>query len=56
MPPYWMWHLDWEIESWFKTVQRKRDQKYGNTSSADEDVDYEENALFDDWEKELRGG
>ncbi len=55
MPPYWMWHLDWEIEDWFKMVQRKRDQKYGK-SSVEEDVEYEENALFDDWEKELRGG
>ena len=50
-----MWHLDWEIEAWFKKIQKKRDQQSGRTSN-DDDVDYEENALFDDWEKELRGG
>ncbi len=56
MPPYWMWHLDWEIEDWFNTVKRKRDAKYGNTSTEEVEPEWEENSLFDDWEKELRGG
>jgi len=51
-----MWHLDWEIEDWFNTVKRKRDAKYGNTSTEEVEPEWEENSLFDDWEKELRGG
>jgi len=29
IPKYWMWHLDWEIEEWFKKVKIERDIKYG---------------------------
>lgn len=24
MPPRWMWHLDWELEEWFKGVEAAR--------------------------------
>jgi hypothetical protein len=45
MPPSWMWCLDWEIESHFKTVDAQRKVKYGESSEADEDPDaqWEEN-------------
>lgn len=55
MPPYWMWHLDWEIEEWFTKVQRKRDAKYGHVPQDNAEEEYEENALFDDFKKELIG-
>ena len=44
MPPYWMWHLDWEIESWFVKVKEAREKKYGSdSSSANDDASFEEN-------------
>lgn len=50
-PPSWMWHLDWEIEDWFKQLKTKRDNKYGTkTASYDDDEDsglWEENLLFE---------
>lgn len=48
-----MWHLDWEIDDWFKKVKSDRRQKYGISSSNDDsyldpDSDgYDENVLFD---------
>lgn len=24
MPPHWMWHLDWELDTWFAEVDRQR--------------------------------
>lgn len=32
MPPRWMWHLDWELETWFEEVETLRKQKYGGGS------------------------
>mgnify|MGYP001011378439 len=55
MPPYWMWHLDWEIEDWFRKVQRKRDAKYGTVRDEEVEEEYEENDLFDDFLQELKG-
>lgn len=46
MPPIWMWHLDWEIEEWFKRVKIERERKWGNPSSGDSSNDNGE--LFDD--------
>lgn len=50
-PKPWMWHLDWEIEDWFKKVKLERKRKYDPNASAsdfDEDADdYDENVLFD---------
>lgn len=50
-----MWHLDWEIEEWFRVVQRKRDEKYGRSTPEEVEPDYEENDLFDEFRKELKG-
>lgn len=42
MPPRWMWHLDWELETHFIKVEKIREQKYGgsggtsSSSSSDE--------------------
>ena len=36
MPPQWMWHLDHELEEWFKEVTRLRDEKYGTSSRSDD--------------------
>jgi len=54
IPPFWMWHLDWEISAWFDNVKRKRDAKYGG-ASIDDDSESKENALFDDFKKDLTG-
>lgn len=53
-PPAWMWHLDWEIEAWFKKVQIERDRKWGNNSSSEPDNDegdsmWDENILFEEF-------
>lgn len=50
IPKYWMWHLDWEIEEWFKKVKIERDIKYG-TNTAEVDDDSVRNELFDDFGK-----
>jgi len=50
IPKYWMWHLDWEIEEWFKKVKIERDIKYG-TNTAGVDDDSVRNELFDDFGK-----
>ena len=55
MPPAWMWHLDWEIEEWFKKIKIEREKKFG-ISSSDTDAEaegglFEENVLFDRLEK-----
>lgn len=58
MPPKWMWHLDWELETHFKLVKKRRDEKYGNPPeqlSIEDDPSLEENLEFLEWEKELRG-
>lgn len=53
MPPRWMWHLDWELEKWFKEVSKKRDEKYGTQDSSDDsDNVFEENELFEDFIKD----
>ena len=54
MPPYWKWHLDWEIEEHFIGVRNARALKYG-TADADPSVldeGYERNALFDEFGKD----
>ena len=56
MPPMWMWHLDWELNDWFKIVKQKRDEKFGLDSSSQNDNDYEENDLFDEMKKDFTGG
>lgn len=45
-PPAWMWHLDWEIEEWFKRLKIERENKYGRSSSPSSSGD--EDSLFDD--------
>lgn len=55
MPPYWMWHLDWEIDDWFQKVKRNRDLKYGNPTYEENEEAYEENELFDEFLQELKG-
>lgn len=56
VPPIWMWTLDHELETWFKEVKRKRDQKCGRSS----DPNYEgelyggENVLYERMQEELR--
>lgn len=50
IPKYWMWHLDWEIEEWFKKVKIERDIKYG-TQTAEVDDSSVRNELFDDFGK-----
>ena len=56
MPKRWMWHLDWELEDWFKIVQSRRDSKYGGKEEQEYDDDgeplFEENAFAD----EIRNG
>lgn len=34
MPPAWMWHLEKELDSWFKEVEEKRKNR-SNSSSDD---------------------
>jgi hypothetical protein len=43
-----MWHLDWELEKWFKEVTKKRDEKYG-TSADEAGAVFEENELFQEF-------
>ena len=41
MPPKWMWHLEKKLESWFRSVDEKRKERYGvhdKDSSDDEPV------------------
>ncbi len=33
MPPSWMWCHEDELTEWFDEVTRKRDEKYGKTST-----------------------
>lgn len=45
MPERWKWHLDWELEEHFERVKIERKEKYGTTSSDDDDEpEFEENA------------
>lgn len=61
IPPHWMWHLDWELEDWWKKVERLRNAKYGITDDTMNEVDengnftYEENSLFAEFEESLKG-
>ena len=49
MPPRWMWHLDWEIESHFELLKSKREAKFGGKAVDDNGAPYEsENSLFDE--------
>lgn len=59
MPPKWMWHLDWEIETHMKLLKSKREAKYGGGSSSPNDDElsetYEsENILFDEMKKRTK--
>lgn len=58
-PPEWMWHLDWEIEAWFKKVKIERERKWGNPSSSSSGHDDDSgDELFDDnifFERAKRG-
>lgn len=57
-PPVWMWHLDWEIEEWFKKVSIERDKKWGTNKESDEIPEgamWEENVYFDQLKEELKG-
>ena len=36
MPPAWMWHIESELDSWFKKVEEKRKDR-GNSGSDDDD-------------------
>lgn len=54
IPPYWKWHLDWELESWFDKVAADRRSKYGG--SADEPEPIPEggaNSLFEEFKASL---
>ena len=56
MPPRWMWHLDWELETHFALVKSKRDAKYNTGSNNAEPEPIEsENVLFDQMEKLKKG-
>ena len=39
MPPKWMWHLDWELETHFEIIKSKREVKYGS-SEFENDEEY----------------
>jgi|JI9StandDraft_1071089.scaffolds.fasta_scaffold50678_2 hypothetical protein len=56
-PPSWMWHLDWEIETWFKKIQSERDSKYGGNKNKTIDEDdggmWEENVYFERMKESL---
>lgn len=59
MPPRWMWHLDWEIETHMKLLKSKREAKYGGgNAKVNEDEEPEtyesENALFDEMKNRLK--
>lgn len=45
MPPRWMWHLDWELETHFKKVKEARETKYGTKKDS---LEIEENAEWED--------
>lgn len=34
-----MWHLDHELDDWFKEVERKRKDKYGGNKNSDDEGD-----------------
>ena len=44
MPPRWMWHLDWELEEWFKEIELIRKSKYGGETDDREEVDMMKNS------------
>ena len=37
VPPRWMWHLDWEIQSHFIKVKEEREKKYSSGKNKDEE-------------------
>jgi len=47
MPPRWMWHLDWELETWFDEVKRARDSRF-SVSSSDSYSDDDDETMWDD--------
>lgn len=57
MPPRWMWHLDWEIDTHLKLIRSKREAKYGGGGAEEEEPEiYEsENVLFDEMKKRTKG-
>lgn len=36
MPAKWQWHIDWELDTHFAEVARKREAKYGPTGDSDQ--------------------
>ena len=49
-PPRWMWHLDWELETWFEKIKIERERKYGSKGPKPGDPDYndEGDAMFEE--------
>ena len=49
MPPKWMWHLEWELETHFEEIEQIRKSKYGDSDSSDMDSggSYDQNELAD---------
>lgn len=37
LPPEWMWHLEHELDDWFKEIERKRQEKYGASNTGSEE-------------------
>lgn len=56
-PPAWMWHLDWELETWFDKIKKDRENKYGTSSSSSNDDNsgamFEENVYFERMKESL---
>jgi hypothetical protein len=47
MPEHWKWHLDHELDTHFKIMKQKREEKYSSGSSSQsssDPADWEENA------------
>jgi len=54
IPPYWKWHLDWEIEAWFDKVASDRKTKYGIQDNELEPIpEGGANSLFEEFKASL---
>ena len=56
MPPFWMWHLDHELNKWFEKVKNERQGEGRMTPSGDpEELEHENNLYFERKREELKG-
>lgn len=54
VPPRWMWHLDWELDTWFLEVKKKRDERFGHKPEEDYENSPESGAAWEDNEYSSR--